>query len=136
MAIRAICVALLLSCLPIAGCGTVSNLATTRPEEGGKSPFGGVREDVQCIKKAANGEFGFGKHSESESEPYPQAILMLACAADLPLSLIGDTLTWPYTVSYSIINQPVPTPPVTQAPAEVRLQIPPPEILPVPTKLP
>src|SRR5262249_8621687 len=62
MAYRAICVALLLSCLPIAGCGTVANLADSRPEGDGKSPFGGVRQDVSCIHEAADGEFGFRTH--------------------------------------------------------------------------
>jgi uncharacterized protein YceK len=105
MAFRASCVALLLSSLPIAGCGTVANLVKPGPEEGGKSPFGGVRQDVWRIKMAA-----------SESELYRQVALRLLCAADLPFSLIGDVVTWPYTATYSYINQPIPTPPVIQAP--------------------
>ena len=129
MAFRAICVALLLSSLPIAGCGTVANLAKSDPQKGGVSPFGGVRQDVACIKKAANGELGFRTHTKSESEQYPQAALMLFCAADLPFSLIGDVVTWPYTVAYSCINQPVPIPPVIQAiPAQPVTQL-----MPVPT---
>jgi hypothetical protein len=144
MAHRAIGVALLLASLPIAGCGTVENLARPGPEGGGKSPFGGVRQDVWCIREAANGDFGFRAHPKSESEQYPQVALMLFCAADLPLSLIGDVVTWPYTVAYSFINQPIPTPPVTQAltppvtqaPAEVRPQTSPLELLPMPRPLP
>jgi uncharacterized protein YceK len=147
MAFRAICVALLLSSLPIAGCGTVANLVKSPPEEGGKSPFGGVRQDVWCMKKASIGESGFSTHPTSESEQHPQLSLMLFCAADLPFSLIGDVVTWPYTVTYTFINQPIPTPPVTQAqpiptppvtqaPAEVRPQTPPSELLPEPRKLP
>jgi hypothetical protein len=90
---------------------------------------------------------------------------MLFCAVDLPFSLIGDIVTWPYTVSYSFINQPIPTPVVTftnapatqtmpipvppatqpmqiptppgmQAPAEVRPQPYPPLPLPKPKELP
>ena len=141
MAFRAICVALLLSSLPIAGCGTVANLVGSRPEEGGKSPFGGVRQDVCCIKKAANGESGSRTHPESESGQHPPAAPMLFSAtdlsfspegmaelvarmapmlfsaADLPFSLVGDVVTWPYTAAYSWINQPVPTPSVIQATA-------------------
>jgi hypothetical protein len=49
---------------------------------------------------------------------------MLFCAADLPFSLIGDVLTWPYAAAYSFINQPIPTPPVTPALAEGRPLIP------------
>ena len=119
MAYRASCVAVLLSILPIAGCGTVANLVITHPAEGGRSPFGGVRQDVSCIQKAENGEFSFTTHpkSESESEPHPQIAPMLLCAADLPFSLIGDIVTWPYTAAYVCINQTIP--PVAQAPAQL-----------------
>jgi hypothetical protein len=112
MAFRVICAALLLSSLPVAGCGTVTNVARQRPEAGGNTPFGGVRQDMLCIRKAANGEYGSRTHSKSESEQYPEVALMLFCAADLPLSLLGDVVTWPYTVAYNFINQPVPVPPV------------------------
>jgi hypothetical protein len=135
MAFRAICVALVLSTLPVAGCGTAVNLVRWRPEDGGRSPFGGVRQDVLCIKKAENGECAFWKQPQSESEQHPQVAPMLfcaACAADLPLSLIGDVVTWPYTAAYSFINQPIPTPPVTQAPPEVRPQTSPSQLLPMP----
>jgi hypothetical protein len=115
MTFRAICVALLLSSLLVAGCGTVANLFWLRPEEGGMSPFGGVRHDECCIKKASNGQCGSRTHPESESEQFRQATQRFLCAADLPLTLIGDVVTWPYTASYSFINQPIPTPPVTQA---------------------
>jgi uncharacterized protein YceK len=140
---RAIRIALLLSTLPLAGCGTVANLARQKPGAGGVSPFGGVRQDVACIHKAANGELGFRAPPKSESEHYPKTALMLFCAADLPFSLIGDIVTWPYAVVYSYINQPVPLPPViltpppvTQAPAEDQPQTTPPERLPEPRKLP
>jgi hypothetical protein len=43
---------------------------------------------------------------------------MLLYALDLPFSLMGDVVTWPYTAAYSFINQPVFVPPVTQALAE------------------
>ncbi len=147
MVFRAIRVAVLLGCLPGAGCGTVANLSRPGPEAGGKSPFGGVRQDVSCIQKAANGEGDFGTHPRSDSEHHPQPALMLLCAADLPLSLIGDFVTWPYTATYSYINKPVFTPPVVQAPtgppppamqapAGSRPQTPPAELLPKPTPLP
>ena len=115
MASRAVCVALLLSSLSVAGCGTVANVARQQPGAGGVRPFGGVRQDVSCIRKAANGDSGVGAHPHSESGDYPRAVLMLACAADLPLSLIGDIVTWPYAVAYSFINQPVPVPLVVVA---------------------
>ena len=115
MSFRAICIALLVSSLPIAGCGTVANLATPGPEQGGKSPFGGVRQDVASIKEAANGDSGLGIHPKPESEQHRQVLLMLLCTADLPFSFIGDVVTWPYTVAYTWVNQPNPTPPVTLA---------------------
>ena len=102
-----------------------------------------MRQDVSCIHKAANGEFGVRTHPKSEPEQYPQVALMLLCAADLPFSLLGDVVTWPYAVAYSYINQPIPTPPVAlatsplpQAPAESQPQTSPPELLPEPKKLP
>lgn len=125
MANRAICVALLLSTLPIAGCGTIANLARQGPEEGGKTPFGGVRQDVSCIEEAANGDYSFRPHPKLESEQHPQMARMLFWAADLPLTLIGDVVTWPYTATYSYINQPIPTPPITLAPTPPVTQTPP-----------
>lgn len=115
MAFRAICVALLLAILPIAGCGTVANLARQGPD-GGMAPFGGVCQDVSCMKKAAAGDAAFGSHPPPESERHPQAAILLLCAADIPLSLAGDLVTWPYTVAYNFINQPVPVPPIIQGP--------------------
>jgi hypothetical protein len=144
MGYRAIYGALLLASLPIAGCGTVTNLVCAPPEDGGKSPFGGVRQDVSCIQKAANGESGFSTHPESDWEQYRQTALMLCYFTDLPFTLFGDLVTWPYTASYTCINQPVatppvtqvPTPPVTQATPESRVQTSPLESLPAPKKLP
>jgi uncharacterized protein YceK len=129
MASRAIRIALLLSSLPLAGCGTVASQVSSRSEEG-KPPFGGVNQDLACIKKAANGELGFRTHPKSESEQYPQVALMLFCAADLPFSCIGDAVLWPYTVVYNYINQPIPIPPVTQA------ILPPPATQPMPMPIP
>jgi len=120
MAFRANCMVLLLSTLPIGGCGTVANLARSGPE-GGKNPFGGVKQDVGCIKQAETGDLGSRTHPKSESEQHPQIARMLFCAVDLPFSFIGDLVTWPYTATYSYINQPIPTPPVIlQAPPVIQ----------------
>ena len=112
MGFRTICVALVLSSLPIAGCGTIKNTVVTRPEEGGKTPFGGVRHDMVCIRQAANGEYG-RTGPKSESEQHPQVFRTLLFAADLSFTYIGDFMTWPYTAAYTYINEPIPTPPVT-----------------------
>lgn len=113
MALRTICVALLLSTLPAAGCGTVANLVKSPSEDGGR-PFGGVRQDVMCIKQAANGESAVKTRPKSEAEHYPRVAILLFCSADLPLSLVADVVLWPYMAVYNYINQPIPTPPVTQ----------------------
>lgn len=111
MTVRAIRAALLLSLLPTAGCGTVSNLAQTSSEKGGRVPFGGVNRDLACLHKAG-AEPGLGVYHKAESEPYPAEVLTLLCAVDLPLSLVGDLLTWPYTAAYTTVNAPVPVPPL------------------------
>lgn len=120
MAIRVICAALLLASLPIAGCGTAANLVKCDPGTDGKSPFGGVRHDVMCMKTAGNGDTGCGIQPDSASQQHLQAARTFLCAVDLPFSLIGDLLTWPYTAAYTYINQPVPLPPMAQAPADGR----------------
>lgn len=122
MVFRASCVALLLSNLPIAGCGTVANLVRLGPEEGLKSPFGGVRQDVTYIKQAASGECGSKTPPKSETEQHLQTARMVFYAADLPFSFIGDVVTWPYTATYTYINQPIPIPPVIQAPTPPLIQ--------------
>lgn len=116
MAIRTMYGALLLSSLAIGGCGTVVNVVKPGPVEGGKAPFGGVRQDVVWFKTAENGELCLKTPPRSEPEQHPQVALMLLSAADLPFSLLGDLVTWPYVVAYSYINQPVPVPPVAQPP--------------------
>jgi uncharacterized protein YceK len=117
MAVRAIYVAVLLSSLPSAGCGTVVNLVRPGPAEGAKIPFGGVKQDVSGLKEAANGECGSKTRPKSESEQHPQVARMVFYAVDLPFSCIGDVVTWPYTATYTYINQSVPVPPVMQPPA-------------------
>jgi uncharacterized protein YceK len=142
MGVRALSVTLLLSILATGGCGTFTNLARPGPEAGGKSPFGGVSHDMACIRDASNGEPDTRAHAQPESDQLHRGALVLLYAADLPLSFIGDVVTWPYVVAYTCINQPVPTPPVIVAPAVApnppppSLPAPPPEPLPKPTKLP
>jgi uncharacterized protein YceK len=110
---------LLLSSLPIAGCGTVANLSKQSPEDV-MVPFGGVKQDMTCMKKAAHGEFSFSKHPKSEPKQHPQVAMMLLCAADLPFSAIGDVVTWPYVAMFIYINQPFPLPPVTLPPPGIQ----------------
>ncbi len=97
MTCRAIRVALLLPALSAAGCGTAANLVGAGP--GKKIPFGGVQHDMQCLTKADD-----GTRHPSEAKPY--AVPQFLWAADLPLSFVGDVVTWPYTRAYTYINQP------------------------------
>jgi hypothetical protein len=65
---------------------------------------------------------------------------VLFCAADLPFSLVGDIVVWPFAV-YNFINQPVPAPPVAITASAVQpIQTPPPKpaspTLPAPQPLP
>jgi uncharacterized protein YceK len=140
MAYRAICVALLLSTVPLAGCGTIGNLARPGPPVGGgKVPFGGVQLDQEHIQQAS-------------AEDSKKRLLWVA---DLPLSLIGDVVTWPYTATYTYINesaeQPAlaiagpPQPGAPQPPLQPGTPIPtpkgtsttaPPAMLPPPTPVP
>jgi hypothetical protein len=60
--------------------------------------------------------------------------LMLFCAVDLPFSLLGDVVTWPYTCSYTFINRPVALPPLTfTPPPPAQGTYTPPATLPVPS---
>lgn len=135
MTFRAIRAALLLAVSPIAGCGTVANLANSRPEEGGTRPFGGVKHDVACINQAADGEIGPRTRPRSESDRYPQRALIAFCAVDLPFSLVGDLVTWPFTAVYAVVNEPIPVPAVVVAspPAPAVAPVPP---MPLPTPPP
>jgi hypothetical protein len=111
MTSHAIRVALLFSVLSAAGCGTAANLVGAGPRK--KVPFGGVQHDKRCLSKVRDGELnlGWGGH-EWEPQPHQQMGLMVLCAADLPLSLVGDVVTWPYARTYSYINQPTDYPPI------------------------
>jgi hypothetical protein len=105
---------------------------------------------MECFRQAQNGEIGARTRSTAEADQYPRVALMMFCAADLPLSLVGDIVTWPYTAAYSFINQPIPLPPLVQVPPApvgappVPVQGPPPtgpqapapDFLPEPMKLP
>lgn len=115
MTSHAIRVALLLSVLSAAGCGTAANLVGAGP--GKKVPFGGVAHDVRRLTEVRDGDFtvGWGGH-EWEPQPHQRVGLMVLCAADLPLSLVGDVVTWPYARAYTYINQPTDYPPIAVAP--------------------
>jgi uncharacterized protein YceK len=81
----------LLACVGLAalsgGCGTLLNTTYFTPDEGGERVYGGVRLDAEVI------EDGYGQRS-------PLVIALFL--ADLPFTLIGDTVSLPYTVALAM----------------------------------
>jgi uncharacterized protein YceK len=75
--------AVLLSALPLAGCGTIGNLASDSP-----SPYGGVGKDIDWFTTPP---------PDQKDKRDPRLIFLLA--PDLALSLLADTLTLPYVCS-------------------------------------
>jgi uncharacterized protein YceK len=72
------------------GCGTVANTVWFIPEEGGKRVYGGVKVDLQVAREALE-------------RPVPgKPLAGLWCLIDLPFSLVGDTITLPYTIPYPL----------------------------------
>lgn len=131
---RAICVALL-AALPASGCGTVANLSHTNPEEGGRVPFGGVKRDLAALHPPA-APVGPREHDTSDAN-YARRTSAVWSAVDLPFSFVGDLVTWPYVRVYTIVNAPVPVPPVTfadptGAPLQPLAPVPKPMPIPVP----
>jgi uncharacterized protein YceK len=88
-------IAILVTSLLASGCGTVVNLV--RPNDEPKA-FGGIRFDIEQIDKLvsdgpadANGPLT----SSGTGAALGALIFLAAPFADLPLSLLGDTLTYP-----------------------------------------
>ena len=79
------------------GCGTVVNLVT--PVQEGKV-YGGVKTDVDLIQKLFDGSTASTGPLASPSQGVG-SLFAVACVVlpfmDLPLSLLGDTLTLPLT---------------------------------------
>ena len=69
------------------GCGTLLNTAYFLPCEGGQRVYGGVRLDWDAAV---------------ENNGNTPALAAAVLLADLPLSLVGDTLTLPYTLALAI----------------------------------
>ncbi len=84
---------LLLGVLSLAGCGTLGNLS------GRDKVYGGTQLDGGAVVEACT---EVAHHGESPALTYPQASVMFVYSClDLPLSIMGDTLTLPVTVPVS-----------------------------------
>jgi uncharacterized protein YceK len=67
----------------VSGCGTVANLQTGKPDF-----YGGVQHDVQLLETPRSQPQGIGIRN----------LGALVLFVDLPLSMIGDTLTLPVAI--------------------------------------
>jgi uncharacterized protein YceK len=87
-ALFAVCV------LFVSGCGTVANTLWLNDDEGGMRVYGGVRGDWEIIHESSTGSPGTRMDSYS----------VLLGSLDIPFSAIGDTVTLPLTIPYSILS--------------------------------
>jgi len=103
-ALKAPIAAMLLAAGPLAGCATVYDLTKHSTAD---NVYGGVRLDGHIIASAATG--GGGNCGLDNCDKYAVWSLGLPAVIDLPLSLVGDTLALPYTLTRT--PQPAPAPP-------------------------
>ena len=85
------------------GCGTAVNTLWLAPFEGGQRVYGGVRADLDVMRRTVAGESDItvsGEQVKATSREQIRSILFLTL--DLPLSVIGDTLTLPYTLAVAV----------------------------------
>ncbi|QEL16766.1 YceK/YidQ family lipoprotein [Limnoglobus roseus] len=97
---RQVRAALLLSCFSTAGCGTIANVATRGPEHGGMIPFGGVKQDLTFITSDSN----LNINQKAPPGTYASRLSIILTTLDLPLSLVGDIVTWPFVELYALSN--------------------------------
>ncbi len=88
MALRkCVCIVIISICMfAIIGCGTIINIMHlgAASSNGEWIPYGGIKHDIFCLSE---GRFA--------SDPLGFAIARTLCVIDMPLSIIGDTLTLP-----------------------------------------
>ncbi|HEY1192512.1 MAG TPA: YceK/YidQ family lipoprotein [Gemmata sp.] len=94
----------------LGGCGTVGNTVYKTTEEGGKTPYGGVEYDFSLVWRGET----------NNRHPPHENLIALFALVDLPLSVIGDTITLPYVLTYSAMRQRLSskTPPLPGSAAE------------------
>jgi uncharacterized protein YceK len=80
---RPITVLLAVCALVVGGCGTIANLQTGKPDF-----YGGVQKDAQFLGTPRPQPSGIGISN----------LGALALFVDLPLSVVGDTLTMPLAI--------------------------------------
>lgn len=123
MSYRMLGMALVLTSLSTVGCGTAVNLVR-HGSEGGKVPFGGVQHDLDTFHETQAAAPTTAMGDTTTLTHFVNLGRRIFFVVDLPLSLIADTITWPYTSAYTFINEPVALPPILQAPPDGLLATP------------
>jgi uncharacterized protein YceK len=82
----------------LSGCGTIVNDCYYLRQEGGGQVYGGVKVDAEVAGEKAIEAVRPG----DVTERLRAGVAALALAADLPLSLVGDTLSLPWTLGLTL----------------------------------
>lgn len=98
------CLVLPFAALLSAGCGTISNLNPT------DQPFSGPQQDDAPRKTRVFGGVrsdwtGLTTLDWNDNNAMASSIILPLYVADLPLSLVGDTMTLPYTALRALCNK-------------------------------
>jgi uncharacterized protein YceK len=81
----------------LCGCGTSRNLVNDKPKV-----YGGVRVEIQAVTEPLTESLGLAAKPKSEGDDYLKdlnVIVGIALLVDLPFTIIGDTVTLPWTVT-------------------------------------
>ena len=92
--------ALAVVAVALGGCGTFANTCWLHDDEGGKRIYGGVCADAHVFRKSLAASLGSETPDALSREHHQKAALW--SALDLPFSVVGDTLTLPYTIAATI----------------------------------
>jgi uncharacterized protein YceK len=103
----AACLGLALS-FALTGCGTSLNL------DGDSRPYGGVCMDAQKVRQGLVQAADPSKAEERDRSPVWNLALSACACVDLPLSVVGDTLTLPVTIATALDERYDQDPAVTQ----------------------
>ena len=91
--------------LSCTGCGTVVNTLVLCPEEGGQRIYGGVRVDLDVANPLKRDSGIVREAGAVPLTPADRVGRLAFLCIDLPLSIIGDTLTLPLILMCQASNQ-------------------------------
>jgi uncharacterized protein YceK len=84
-----------IAALLVCGCGTTANLFCF-PAEEDKQVYGGIRADWKVVRESTQAE---PSYCNNTADRLTRALLF---TVDMPASLVGDTLTLPFTISQAL----------------------------------